>query len=75
LKFCLQLHNQFDRYRRLAGVIPWVSQAIIRTEEDEIVRAALDRDAALARNLLARHIERSVEEIGNALKREALLSS
>lgn len=73
LKFCRQLHDQFDRYRRLAGVNPRVSQAIIRTEEDEIVRAALDRDPELARDLLVNHIDRSVQEIASALTRESLL--
>jgi GntR family carbon starvation induced transcriptional regulator len=67
LRFCQQLHYQFDRYRRKVGLSPKVSKTIVSTQENEIVEAALARDGAHAKSLLADHIERSATQIRQAL--------
>jgi GntR family transcriptional regulator, carbon starvation induced regulator len=55
IRFSLQLHDRFDRYRRIS--IP--SKGIMAntaTEEEEIVAAALAGDARQASTLLKQHI-------------------
>ena len=67
LRFCQQLHYQFDRYRRLAGLSPTISRTIVSMQENEIVEAALNRDSENARALLGDHIQRSSTQIRAAL--------
>ncbi len=67
LRFCQQLHYQFDRYRRQVGLSPTVSKTIVSTEENNIVDAALARDGARAKALLTHHIQTSATEIRQSL--------
>ena len=55
LNFCAQLHDRFDRYRRLA-LSSKALMAGITGDHDEIADTALSGDAAHAVALLDRHI-------------------
>ena len=56
--YCLDLHRQFDRYRRIA-VQARGRHADLDRRDGDIVAATLARDAKAASALLARHIEES----------------
>lgn len=58
LRFIEQLHDQFDRYRRLAPPNPAVRKALDR-QHGELVELALSRDIRAARALLDDHIRLS----------------
>nr|WP_163500941.1 FCD domain-containing protein [Halomonas socia] len=60
LRFIDQLHDQFDRYRRMAPGVPAVRK-ILDAQHGELVELALERDVKAARALLEDHIERSYE--------------
>ncbi|WP_253445849.1 GntR family transcriptional regulator [Halomonas sp. Y3] len=60
LRFIEQLHDQFDRYRRLAPEAPEVRR-VLDTQHGELVALALARDARAARALMDDHIQRSYE--------------
>ncbi|KAA0012050.1 FCD domain-containing protein [Billgrantia pellis] len=60
LRFIEQLHDQFDRYRRLAPEAPEVRR-VLDAQHDELVRLALERDGGAARQLMDDHIHRSYE--------------
>lgn len=60
LRFIEQLHDQFDRYRRLGPKIPAVRQALDE-QHDELVELALSRDGKAARALMEAHIHKSFE--------------
>lgn len=56
LRFCVQLHDRYDRYRRMA--IPQRAlMAGVAVDHDEIMKAALARDIAGAVAILERHID------------------
>lgn len=56
LHFCAVLHDQFDRYRRLAGRDP-DAQVLLSRQHQELLDAAIARDAARAAEVLAAHID------------------
>ncbi len=56
LHFCAVLHDQFDRYRRLAGRDP-KAQVILSQQHEGLLDAAIARDAARAGEILAAHID------------------
>ncbi|XKH61041.1 FCD domain-containing protein [Halomonas sediminis] len=58
LRFIEQLHDQFDRYRRLAPPNPEVRR-VLDVQHGELVALALDRNIGDARSLLADHIRLS----------------
>lgn len=58
LRFIEQLHDQFDRYRRLAPPNPEVRRGL-DAQHGELVELALARDIAAARALLEDHIQLS----------------
>ncbi|MFC7369374.1 MULTISPECIES: GntR family transcriptional regulator [Vreelandella] len=60
LRFIEQLHDQFDRYRRLGPTIPAVRQALDE-QHHQLVELALSRDAGAARALMEAHIHQSYE--------------
>lgn len=60
LRFIAQLHDQFDRYRRLAPEQPDVRHRL-NGQHADLVELALDRHAAAARELLHDHIARSCQ--------------
>lgn len=60
LRFIEQLHDQFDRYRRMAPPLPSV-RSTLDAQHGELVELALARDAGGARALLDRHIDLSYE--------------
>lgn len=60
LRFIEQLHDQFDRYRRLAPEAPEVRR-VLDAQHGELVALALERDAQGARALMDDHIQRSYE--------------
>ena len=71
IRFCLQLHDRFDRYRRLT--IPAVGElAAAALEEDEIFNAAIAGDPSKAALALERHIRSLAELIAS---RFALVNS
>lgn len=58
LRFIEQLHDQFDRYRRMAPANPEV-RAVLDAQHGELVTLALDRNIAGGRALLDDHIRLS----------------
>ncbi|SDM07319.1 transcriptional regulator, GntR family [Franzmannia pantelleriensis] len=60
LRFIDQLHDQFDRYRRMAPGVPAVRK-ILDEQHGQLVELALERDVKAARALLEDHIDRSYE--------------
>lgn len=60
LRFIEQLHDQFDRYRRLAPEAP-ETRRLLDTQHGELVSLTLERKAVEARELLDDHIQRSYE--------------
>lgn len=60
LNFCSQLHDRFDRYRRLAIATKSV-MAGVGIDHDEIMAAALRGDAPAAMAMLDRHIGNTAE--------------
>jgi DNA-binding GntR family transcriptional regulator len=65
LRFIEQLHDQFDRYRRLGPKMPTIRQEL-DDQHHQLVELALQRDATAARELMDDHIHKSYEV---ALKR------
>tara|TARA_R110000751_G_scaffold3845_6_gene17923 strand:- start:2317 stop:3012 length:696 start_codon:yes stop_codon:yes gene_type:complete len=65
LRFIEQLHDQFDRYRRLGPKMPTIRQELDE-QHHQLVELALKRDAKAARELMDDHIHKSYEV---ALKR------
>jgi GntR family transcriptional regulator, carbon starvation induced regulator len=57
LQFCGQLHDMFDRYRRLFLAQHPVDKDV-PGEHKRLMQAALDRDTAMAAAILREHIER-----------------
>jgi DNA-binding GntR family transcriptional regulator len=68
LHFCAVLHDQFDRYRRLAGRDPIV-QVRLAQQHEELVDAAITRDAERAGRVLAQHIGETTQAVIERLKR------
>jgi DNA-binding GntR family transcriptional regulator len=62
LDFCHRLHDQFDRYRRLA-VLAGGRHPRITSLHGDIVTAVLDRNPARACALLEKHIAESAAEV------------
>lgn len=60
LRFIEQLHDQFDRYRRLGPKMPMIRQELDQ-QHHELVKLALERDAKAARKLLDEHIRKSYD--------------
>lgn len=60
LRFIEQLHDQFDRYRRLAPGDP-ETRRILDAQHGELVELALARDVEGARDVMNDHIQRSYE--------------
>ncbi|MGQ7243021.1 GntR family transcriptional regulator [Salinicola sp. V024] len=60
LRFIEQLHDQFDRYRRMAPANDAV-RTILNEQHGRLVELALARDIAAARALLEEHIRLSYE--------------
>lgn len=60
LRFIEQLHDQFDRYRRMAPANPAVRDTL-NQQHGELVDLAMTRDVERARDLLAEHIRLSWE--------------
>lgn len=58
LRFIEQLHDQFDRYRRMAPGVPEIRRTL-DAQHGELVELALNRDVTGARALLEHHIELS----------------
>ena len=61
LGFCLNLHDHFDRYRRIA-VVRSGEHPRLQSRHSDIVDAVLARDVPRACDLLADHIEESARE-------------
>ncbi|MCH4562016.1 FCD domain-containing protein [Halomonas sp. EGI 63088] len=55
LRFIAQLHDQFDRYRRVAPRAPELRQRL-DAQHDALVQLAIERDARRARALIEEHI-------------------
>ena len=60
LRFIAQLHDQFDRYRRMAPEAPEVRR-VLDAQHGELVELALERDIKSARALMDDHIQRSYQ--------------
>lgn len=60
LRFIEQLHDQFDRYRRMAPEAPEVRR-VLDAQHGELVTLALERDIKAARALMDDHVRRSYE--------------
>ncbi|GGY07366.1 GntR family transcriptional regulator [Litchfieldella qijiaojingensis] len=60
LRFIDQLHDQFDRYRRMAPGVPEIRRTL-DGQHSELVELALNRDVKGARALLEHHIELSYQ--------------
>lgn len=60
LRFIEQLHDQFDRYRRMAPGVPEIRRTLDQ-QHDELVELALNRDTKQARELLQHHIDLSYQ--------------
>ncbi|GGW46346.1 GntR family transcriptional regulator [Vreelandella hamiltonii] len=60
LRFIEQLHDQFDRYRRLGPKMPTIRQEL-DDQHHQLVALALKRDAVAARALMDDHIHKSYE--------------
>ena len=71
LRFCEQLYDENIRYRNLAGPSAYPKRDV-NVEHEEIVSAALDRDADLAVSRLTAHYEKTgaflAERIGSSTK-------
>ncbi|MCX5479425.1 FCD domain-containing protein [Kaistia geumhonensis] len=68
LHFCAVLHDQFDRYRRLAGRDP-AAQVTLAQQHEELLDAAIARDAERAGRVLAAHIDLTRKTVVERLKR------
>ncbi len=68
LHFCVVLHDQFDRYRRLAGRDPQV-QMRLSQQHEELLDAAISRDPIRASKVLADHIQLTAIAVLERLKR------
>jgi len=68
LHFCAVLHDQFDRYRRLAGRDP-VVQVKLSRQHEELLDAAIARDATRAGTVLAEHIDATRQAVIERLRR------
>lgn len=68
LHFCAVLHDQFDRYRRLAGR-DRVAQVHLAQQHEELLDAAIARDAPRAGKVLAEHIDGTRRAVVERLKR------
>lgn len=66
LGFCERLREEADRYRALAGAIAYPMRDVA-AEHAAIAAAALDRDAARAAGLLARHLASTGDFVQRAL--------
>jgi GntR family transcriptional regulator, carbon starvation induced regulator len=62
LRLCGQLYDHFDRYRRLAQ-LPAGSLGALTADEDRLVAAALDHEAARAVDVLKAHVLRTRDAI------------
>ncbi|MBR2513847.1 MAG: FCD domain-containing protein [Halomonas sp.] len=60
LRFIEQLHDQFDRYRRLGPKMPAIRQELDE-QHHALVALALKRDSQAARQLMDEHIHTSYE--------------
>ena len=60
LRFIEQLHDQFDRYRRLGPKMPTVRQEL-DDQHHQLVELALKRDAVAARALMDDHSQKAYE--------------
>lgn len=60
LRFIEQLHDQFDRYRRLAPGDPQVRE-LLNKQHDEMVALALEGKVKAAKALMEDHIQRSFQ--------------
>ncbi|WP_271910175.1 GntR family transcriptional regulator [Vreelandella alkaliphila] len=60
LRFIEQLHDQFDRYRRLGPKMPSIRQELDE-QHHQLVELALNRDGKAARALMDDHIHKSYE--------------
>lgn len=60
LRFIEQLHDQFDRYRRMAPEAPEVRR-VLDAQHGELLTLALERDIKAARALMDDHVRRSYE--------------
>lgn len=67
LRFCHELYDHFDRYRRLAGGEPAPTRQIVLNKEDAIVEAALSGRGDVARRRLREHIRSAAADIRKAL--------
>jgi DNA-binding GntR family transcriptional regulator len=63
LEFCSDLHDRFDRYRRLAVLQAGRHPRITASRHGAIVEAALARDAERAATLLERHIAEAAADV------------
>ncbi len=70
LHFCAVLHDQFDRYRRLAGRDPQV-QVTLSQQHEELLDAAIARDAPRAGQVLADHIDLTRRAVIERIRRLA----
>ncbi|WP_110686318.1 GntR family transcriptional regulator [Salinicola aestuarinus] len=70
LRFIEQLHDQFDRYRRLAPAIPGLRKTL-DAQHGELVELALDRRTEAARALIHEHIQLSYEVACGACRDDA----
>jgi DNA-binding GntR family transcriptional regulator len=61
LRFCTMLHDDFDRYRRLA-VSHGRRHPVLTSSHADIVHAALDRDIPRAEQLLGEHIRETATQ-------------
>ena len=68
LHFCAVLHDQFDRYRRLAGRDP-EAQVLLSQQHQELLDAAIARDATRAARVLTAHIDVTRKAVINRLRR------
>jgi GntR family carbon starvation induced transcriptional regulator len=66
LRFCFNVYDHFDRYRRVAK-LERIQLASLSQEEDALVAAALKRDKAGATDILSAHIARTREMIQGKL--------
>jgi GntR family transcriptional regulator, carbon starvation induced regulator len=63
-RFCMSLYDHFDRYRRLARLRP---KQLLTKDEDAIVASALQRNEAKAVEILIMHIQRTSDDVCQAL--------
>ncbi|WP_110666816.1 GntR family transcriptional regulator [Salinicola halophilus] len=60
LRFIEQLHDQFDRYRRMAPTLPGLRETL-DAQHGELVELSLSRRTEAARTLIHEHIQLSYE--------------